>query len=198
MELILASASPRRRELLSRLGVEFRVVPAAVEEQVREGEPPDEAVLRLARLKADRVAASLPVGLVLGADTLVAVDGRILGKPIDLGEMEQHLRLLSGRMHRVLTGLCLIEVPTLRSASAVEVTEVEFDALSEAEIRWYLDSGEGWDKAGSYATQGLASLLIHGIRGCYFNVVGLPLARLCALLAELGWKGDFGRAQPAR
>jgi septum formation protein len=187
MGLILASASPRRRELLAQLGLDFQVVPPEIGEALIPGEEPGAAALRLAREKARSVAARLDRGVVLAADTIVAVDGRILGKPAGIEEMEAHLRLLSGRTHRVLTALVLIEARSGRSREGVEVTEVEFDALGEPEVRWYVRSGEGLDKAGSYGYQGLASVLVKGIRGCYFNVVGLPLARLRRMLAELGF-----------
>jgi nucleoside triphosphate pyrophosphatase len=186
MDLILASSSPRRRELLAQLGVDFQVVPSEVDEALALAEAPGLAALRLARAKAGAVAARLDRGLVLGADTLVAVQGQILGKPSGPAEMREHLRLLAGRTHQVVTGLVLIDAATSRSCEATEVTEVDFDPLGDAEIDWYVRSGEGLDKAGSYGYQGLASVLISGIRGCYFNVVGLPLSRLRRLMAELG------------
>ena len=187
MELYLASASPRRRDLLAQLGVPFHVLPPDVPETLQAGEPPEAAALRLARAKAGAVAAQLASGIVLAADTLVAVDSKVLGKPGRAEDMELHLRLLSGRTHRVVTALALVDVANGRSAHGVEVTEVDFDRLDEDAIRWYVASGEGYDKAGSYGYQGLASVLIRGIRGCYFNVVGLPLRRLKSLLSELGY-----------
>jgi septum formation protein len=186
MDLILASGSPRRRELLEQLGLRFRVVTPAVDETLAADEAPEAAGLRLARAKAEAVAGNLERGLVLAADTLVVVGGRTLGKPADLDEMEAHLRLLSGRTHRVLTALHLLDVRSGTAATAVEATEVEFHELGASELRWYLDSGDGWDKAGSYGYQGMASVLIRRIEGCYFNVVGLPMARLRLLAAELG------------
>ena len=186
MQLILASASPRRRELLAQLGLQFQIAAANVDESVGPNELADEAALRLARAKAEAVATQFRAGLVIAADTLVAVEGRILGKPRDVAESEAHLRQLSGRTHQVVTGVHIFDLDGRRSASGVEVTEVDFDPLSEAEIQWYVRSGEGLDKAGSYGYQGLASALINGIRGCYFNVVGLPLSKLRRLMSELG------------
>lgn len=186
MQLILASASPRRRELLAQLGLQFQIAAANVDESTGPNELADEAAVRLARAKAEAVATQFPDGVVIAADTLVTVEDRILGKPRNAAESEAHLRQLSGRTHQVVTGVYVIDVAAQRSASGVEVTEVDFDLLSEAEIRWYVESREGLDKAGSYGYQGLASALINGIRGCYFNVVGLPLSKLRRLMNELG------------
>ncbi len=171
--LILASESPRRREILERAGLEFDVCVAGVDESAAAGESPDEHVRRLARAKAE--AVSLPQGgIVLGADTVVVVDGKILGKPADPEDAIRMLRLLAGRWHEVVTGVCL------RAGSQVivdaETTRVRFAPLGEDEIRNYAASGEPMDKAGAYAIQGLASKFIDRIEGCYFNVVGLPMA----------------------
>lgn len=171
--LILASASPRRREILERAGIEFDIRAAGVDESAAAGESPREHVCRLARAKAEAVARPGD-GIVLGADTVVVVDEEILGKPANAGDAARMLRLLAGRWHEVITGVCL------RTDSRVivdaETTRVRFALLTEDEIRGYVASGEPMDKAGAYAIQGLASKFIDRIEGCYFNVVGLPMA----------------------
>jgi septum formation protein len=187
--LILASQSPRRAELLRNVGISFEVRPADVDESPWEGEEPFDYVRRLAREKALAVLALAPKSaLVLGADTTVVVDGESLGKPLDAEDARRMLGLLSGRTHQVTTAICLARHD--RNGAAVaevefEVTEVEFSAISTQEIAAYVASGEPMDKAGAYAIQGGASRWIPQIRGCYFNVVGLPVARVCAMLARV-------------
>lgn len=180
--LILASRSPRRQELLARAGFQFIVRPADVDESWREGEDPGAHVQRLARAKAAGVAAA-PDDIVLGADTVVVVDGDILGKPADAEEATRMLHRLAGREHYVLTGVCLKR--GTRELVDCERTLVRFAALSDREIREYVASGEPLDKAGAYAVQGLASKFVERIEGCYFNVVGLPIARVYRLLKSL-------------
>ena len=187
MNLLLASASPRRRALLAELGWTFDVCPADVDETPRGGETPEALVGRLARDKALHVGRRFPDRWVVAADTVVAVGGAILGKPADREEGLAMLRLLQGRAHRVLTGVALAVPGEETPRGAVECTEVRFRPLDEASLRAYAESGEGDDKAGSYAIQGKGALLVEGIAGCYFNVVGLPLTRLSALLGEAGW-----------
>ena len=171
--LVLASSSPRRREILERAGIPFIIRAAAVDETVLPGEPARDYVIRIAREKAAAVSAGAGE-IVLGADTTVVVDGQILAKPIDSADAARMLALLSGRCHQVLTGICL------RSRqSAVEdcaQTSVWFAPLSQEEIDDYAASGEPMDKAGAYGIQGLASKYIERIEGCYFNVMGLPVA----------------------
>ena len=171
--LVLASESPRRQDLLRQAGIPFIVIPAGVEEQPLPGEDARTHVERLARAKAEAVSASAE-DIVLGADTVVVVDGQILGKPAGAADAARMLRLLSGREHQVVTGICLRRGRDL--ITDVETTTVRFLPLSEDEIRDYVASGEPLDKAGAYAIQGLASKFIDRIEGCYFNVVGLPLA----------------------
>jgi septum formation protein len=187
--LMLASQSPRRAELLRNAGIGFEVRPADVDERVRAGESPLAYVQRLAREKALAVLATAPPGaVVLGADTTVVVDGVSLGKPADAEEARQMLQRLSARGHQVMTGVCVAFRDAKGAAVTeveAEVTEVEFGAMSAAEIAAYVASGEPMDKAGAYAIQGLASRWIPRIRGCYFNVVGLPVARVCAMLARV-------------
>lgn len=177
--LVLASSSPRRRQILAAAGIAHTVRPAEVDESVRDGETPESYVERLALAKA-RATAAGPGDLVLGADTVVVIDGRILGKPAGPRDAARMLEALSGREHQVLTGICLLH--GTRVAQAVETTRVRFVPLAPAEIAAYVASGEPMDKAGAYAIQGLASKFIDSIEGCYFNVVGLPVARVYALL----------------
>ncbi len=173
--LILASSSPRRREILSCAGIPHVVRPAEVDESIREAETAGEYVKRLARAKAEAVQSG-PDDVVLGADTVVVVDGAVLGKPEDAAEARRMLRLLAGREHEVLTGICLRRDGRLAEDS--EATRVRFVPLSPAEIEDYVASGEPMDKAGAYAIQGLASKFIDRVEGCYFNVVGLPVAKV--------------------
>jgi septum formation protein len=177
--LILASRSPRRREILAGAGIPHLVRPTEVDETIREGEDAAAYVKRVARAKAEAVVAA-PGDVVLGADTVVVVEDDILGKPVDEGDARRMLRLLAGREHIVMTGICL------RTAAGevehAEATRVRFVPLSEREIDDYVASGEPLDKAGAYAIQGLASRFIDRVEGCYFNVVGLPVAKVYGLL----------------
>jgi nucleoside triphosphate pyrophosphatase len=176
IRLILASNSPRRRELLQNAGFQFDVRPSGIEENRLPNEPPEEFARRLARDKALDVARqSSPGNFVLGADTVVAVNGEILEKPLDAADAARMLRTLSGRTHRVITGVCLVRAPEAVLAWTHETTSVTFRDLSEEEIEGYVESGEPFDKAGGYAIQGLASRFAPRIEGCYFNVVGLPI-----------------------
>lgn len=179
MKLVLASRSPRRAELLSSSGIEFQIRVADVDESVIAGEAPLEYVTRLAREKAAAVPAS-PEEIILGADTTVVVDGQILGKPEDAADAVRMLRALSGREHEVITGVCVRRGNDVRVGAAT--TTVWFSVMSEAEIAWYVASGEPMDKAGAYGIQGLASRFIPRIDGSYANVVGLPVHLVCALL----------------
>ncbi|MDR1514666.1 MAG: Maf family protein [Synergistaceae bacterium] len=179
--LVLASGSPRRREILSSLGLPFSVFTSEVDETPLPGETPRELAVRLARLKA-LYASSKTSGVCLGADTVVDVDGAAFGKPRDRAEALFMLRTLSGRKHAVHTGIALTSGAIVQSG--FETTTVFFGRLSEAEIRDFLESGEGDDKAGAYAIQGRGALLVERIEGCYFNVVGLPVFRLNAMLKE--------------
>jgi septum formation protein len=186
--LVLASASPRRRELLTQAGYRFEVHPAHIPEDPLPGEEPIAYVTRLAREKAEAVFRHLTDAspkpeetlVVLGADTTVALDNTILGKPEDAADAARMLRLLSGRTHRVITGVAVV---TKKGAEvAAEATAVRFLTLSDAEIAGYVAGGEPMDKAGAYAIQGRAARWIPRIEGCYFNVMGLPLALVCSLL----------------
>ena len=192
MRLILASASPRRAELLNAAGIEFDPMPAHVDETVQDGESPERYVRRLADAKACGILARSHGRPVVAADTVVVVDGQILGKPSDAADARRMLRLLSGRRHEVLTAVSVsLGGPddVCPAASAVERTTVEFAPLSDAEIGWYVASGEPMDKAGAYAIQGLASRFVTRIEGSYSNVVGLPVALVYKLL-NLGSVAD--------
>lgn len=185
--IILASASPRRRELLSQAGISFVIRPGNVEEDIArlEGTPVEKAV-QLALMKARDVADRNREGLVLGADTIVVVDGIIFGKPENEADACRMLSELSGREHSVITGLALVDSSSGESRTGYEETRVRFAKLAKSEIDAYIRTGEPFDKAGAYALQGKGALLVEGIEGCYSNVVGLPLMRLRRLLAEFG------------
>jgi septum formation protein len=185
--LILASASPRRSELLTQIGIQFRVHPAHIPEDPFPGEDPSTYVARLARQKAETVYRELSAQSsaslkVLGADTTVTLDNQILGKPNDQADAARMLTLLSGRTHQVLTGVALISANS--SEVAVESTSVTFSPLTPEDIASYVATNEPLDKAGAYAIQGLAARWIPRIEGCYFNVVGLPLALVSKLLSN--------------
>lgn len=187
MRLILASASPRRAELLRAAGYVFDIHAVEIDERPKAGESPVEYVKRLAQEKSARAFQELsegaPPALVLGADTAVVIGSEILGKPRDVEDAARMLRLLSGRTHQVMTGVCLVNAD--RSVSHVEISDVTFTRLTEDQIAWYVSSGEGRDKAGGYAIQGLASRLIPRIEGSYSNIVGLPIASVDDLIHRL-------------
>ncbi len=186
MGIILASQSPRRRELLRQMGLEgFQVCPARGGEEMDLRLPPGALVEALALAKAQEVAAgAAPRDIVIGADTVVTVDGRVLGKPGDEAEAAAMLRALSGRVHQVYTGLAVLRGAEVQVGH--EVTAVRFRALEEREIAAYIATGEPMDKAGAYGIQGRGALLIEGIEGDYCSVVGLPVCRLGRMLAQLG------------
>jgi septum formation protein len=188
MKLILASASPRRAEILRDAGVSFTVVSSAVDETPYPGEAPHAFVQRLADVKADLVAArAVGPAIVIAADTVVVLDGQVLGKPRSTDDARHMLEQLSGRTHSVHTGVSLIRLPDAQRLHFVETTLVHFSQLTTDEISRYLATEEPYDKAGAYAIQGRAGRFIPRIEGCYYNVVGLPLEHLLAALRELGW-----------
>jgi septum formation protein len=195
--LVLASASPRRQELLRHAGIPFTVQPADINEAPLDGESPGECAERLAREKALAVFTSRPQDYVLGADTIVVVDNAILGKPRDADDAVRMLRMLSGRTHTVITGVCLVsavarlatgnqQLATAFERTASETTLVTMCKVSDNEIHDYVAIGEPMDKAGAYAIQGIASRWIPRIEGDYSNVVGLPVALVYAMLREQG------------
>ena len=191
MRLILASSSPRRAEILRDAGLSFSVLSSAVDETPYPQETPQQLVQRLADSKADLVAArALGPAIIIAADTVVILDGQILGKPRSTDDARHMLEQLSGRTHCVLTGVSLVRLPDAERRRFVERTLVQFAPLPRDEITRYLASGEAHGKAGAYAIQGRAGRYVPRIDGCYFNVVGLPLARLMAALHELGWSEE--------
>lgn len=181
--VMLASASPRRAELLACAGITCDVMPADVDERRLAGEPADAYCTRLALAKATAVAGRAKGRVCLGADTIVVVDDDVFGKPLDGGDASRMLRRLSGRRHEVLTAVAVVAGAGV--AATLERTTVEFSALGEEEIAWYVASGEPMDKAGAYAIQGLASRFVTRIEGSYSNVVGLPVAAVYRLLRDV-------------
>lgn len=190
MQLVLASTSPRRRELLERVGLRFAVEPSGIDERATAAPSPSQLVEQLAVQKAASVAerhrATGSNALIIGSDTVVSLDGEVLGKPRDAAEAVQMLRRLSGRWHEVHTGIALVPSWTLKAVSDVCRTRVRFAELSETEIEAYVASGEPMDKAGAYGIQALGALLVAEIEGDYFTVMGLPLRRLYELLQTFG------------
>ena len=182
-ELILASGSPRRKELLETAGLDFKVIVADVDERIPDGATPQEAVKALALQKAQAVAKDYEKSIVIGADTVVVCDGEILGKPKNEDDAFNMLRSLSGRTHSVCTGVALINDTEIRNFC--EVTEVEFYNLSDDEIKAYIKTGEPMDKAGAYGIQGKGCVLVKQIVGDYFNVVGLPVSKVYRELSDL-------------
>ena len=197
--LILASASPRRRELLTQAGYTFSVEAADLDESLREGEAPDAYVLRLAEEKTRAIFARHGAAdgdvMVLGADTCVVCDGEILGKPVDAKDAMRMLRMLSGRTHKVLTGVAA--VTRAGAVSDVETTEVTFSAIPEAQLAAYCTTDEPLDKAGGYGIQGRAARWIPRIDGCYFNVMGLPIARVVRMIEEAAGANPTHRDEAA-
>lgn len=196
MELILASRSPRRAELLRQIGLEFRIVESSIKEEGART-PYDQWVRQLALKKAEAAqkeiaqTPALPGGqVILAADTIVVKDGQLLGKPKDTDDAARMLAFLSGAVHAVMTGVCVLrqQADELRFFQEVEITKVHFRSLTEEEIAAYLASGEPFDKAGAYGIQGLGGLLVERIEGCYYNVVGLPLVKTMQLLRKCGIK----------
>jgi nucleoside triphosphate pyrophosphatase len=191
MKLILASASPRRAEILRAAGLPFTVLSSAVDETPYPNESPQEHVQRLAQAKAELVAArAVGPAIVIAADTVVTLEGKILGKPRSSDDARKMLEQLSGRTHSVLTGVMLIRLPDVERRSFVESTLVHFAQLTQEDVLRYLATDEPYDKADAYAIQGQAGRYIPRIEGCYYNVVGLPLAHVSRALAELGWSED--------
>ena len=186
MEIILASGSPRRQTLLRELGWEIIIKVPCIDENVLPDEGPEEMVCRLAHEKAYSVYNEFPNRWVIGADTVVTVDGEVLGKPSDYEDALCMIKKLQGKMHDVITGVALF-APDGRVLIESEKTYVKFRPLNDSEIASYVNSGESFDKAGSYAIQGKGTLLTESIDGCYFNVVGLPLQRLSRMFEDLGW-----------
>jgi septum formation protein len=183
---ILASTSPRRSELLKQVGFDFDVIPSRIEEDFVKEESPKKHVLRLAEAKALEVGRQYPDRWVIAADTVVYIDHSILGKPKDQEEAMKMLRRLSGKEHRVLTGFSVQHLQKEKGEREAVQTAVRVKKLASAEMEWYVQTGEPFDKAGGYAIQGIGSFMIESIRGSYTNVVGLPLCELIQMLSRLG------------
>ncbi len=192
--LILASHSPRRRELLRQIGIPFSVAPSNVDEGINPGEEAEAYATRVAREKARIAAARMRAGIVIAADTIVVLEDEILGKPADSRDAVRMLEKLSGRVHRVITALVLKDAVTGRELVRSAITRVWFRKLSQDDISSYVASGEPLDKAGAYGIQDRGALLVDRIEGCYFNVVGLPLSVLGTLLRQMGFN-IWGRKQ---
>jgi septum formation protein len=196
LRTILASQSPRRRELLSLIGIAHEVRPADLDESALPGESPIAHAERLARSKADTVAAREPAAVVIGADTIVVLDGDILGKPTDAIDAAKMLRRLSGRTHTVLTAVAV--AARGRVVSGVESVEVTFRPLTDQQITSYIATGEPMDKAGAYGIQGFGAVIVERVHGDYFAVMGLALGRLIGLLEEVDIEYRFGNAPLVR
>lgn len=184
--IVLASASPRRAELLRQIGLCFQVIPSGVSEEFNADLTPPEQVMALAFRKANDVAFAMSEGLIIGADTLVVLDGQVLGKPSGPEEAQKMLSRLSGREHSVFTGISLVNVSKGQTLTDYVETKVRFRRLKQEEINFYIASKEPLDKAGAYGIQGLGAIFVDKIDGCYSNVVGLPLSKLAILLQKMG------------
>ena len=189
--IILASTSPRRHDLLTLIGVSHEVIPSDVDETLRAGETPAAYAERLARAKAGEVAGRRPEAITIGADTIVVIDGQILGKPRDRSDAVRMLRTLSGRSHSVYTAVAVARGAEI--ASVLEVVGVTFRPLDDHDIAAYIDTGEPMDKAGAYGIQGYGATIVERIDGDYFAVMGLALGRTVRLLARVGIAYEFGR-----
>ncbi|MEG0050556.1 MAG: Maf family protein [Terrisporobacter sp.] len=185
MDMILASKSPRRREILENTKVKFSIQDSQIDEVMIENEPPKETVMRLAYEKALKVANDNKDALVIGADTIVVIDDTILGKPKDEAEAYNMIKLLSGKTHNVITGFALINLSLDKKVIDYELSTVTFKELSEESIKDYIKTNESLDKAGAYGIQGYGSLLVKEIQGDYFNIVGLPISKISNALKEI-------------
>jgi septum formation protein len=183
--LILASSSPRRRRILEGLDLAFETETPGVGEDAQEGETPEQHVTRLALAKATSVAEGRERGTVLGADTIVLLDGELLGKPVDADAARSMLRTTRGRWHEVFTGVSLIRCSDGAAVTGCERTRVLMRDLTDEEVDAYVDSGEPLDKAGSYGIQECGAAVVDRVDGCFYNVVGLPVARMCRMLRDL-------------
>ncbi len=193
--LVLASQSPRRAELLRRLGLDFEIVPAEIDESYIDHEMPADHAERLAREKAFVVARTRPGSLVLGSDTIVVLGSDVLGKPRDEADAAAMLMRLSGREHEVFTAVAVVQGD--RVESALERVRVRFRNLDRTESEEYVATGESLDKAGAYGIQGFGSALVEEVHGDYFAVMGLPVVRTLSLIGRFGWRYAFGRLLPA-
>ena len=188
--LVLASASPRRMELLTNLGLEFKVIPSGIQENMDQSLPPEKLVLNLAQAKARHVVAGLSdldgPTIVIAGDTIVFIDGKAMGQPSSAQEAKQMLGYLSGRCHKVYTGLAVISLPAGKMFSDYEVSSVYIRSLNSREIETYVGTGESMDKAGAYALQGIGAALVEKVEGCVTNIIGLPVPLLVQMLRSAG------------
>ena len=202
MKMILASASPRRAEILRNAGIQFEVRATDVDESRLADEAPGDYIRRLALAKALSAAAEYrdtgQEALILSADTVVVVDADVLGKPVSQDDARSMLQRLSGRVHEVHTGLALLRSSGAEQRVVEEITRVHFAPLTDREIEDYIATGEPFDKAGAYGIQGKGGRYVTRIEGCYFNVMGLPLARLWSLLREVGWGNSISAQRSAK
>lgn len=188
--IVLASRSPRRADLMKEIAADFQVVPSSVEEVIRPQCTPEENAIAIAQAKAEEVARGRPGHLVIGADTIVVLDGEIIGKPADKEDARNILRRLSGREHEVITGIAIVDCQRVQAAA---VSKVKIKPLSEDEIAAYVESGEPMDKAGAYAIQGRGARLVESYSGSYSNIVGLPMETLKDLLEKVGYRPENTR-----
>ncbi len=187
-KIVLASESPRRAELLKLAGIPFSVLPSGISEDEKVFDDPVEHVLELSRRKAQNVALKVAGGLILGADTIVVLEGSTIGKPQNRGEAADILSRLSGNEHRVFTGMTLLDTDKNKCVSDVVITSVRMRKMSTDEIRKYIDTREPMDKAGAYGIQGKGSVFIESVCGCYYNVMGLPISKLVLMLRKMGYE----------
>jgi septum formation protein len=186
--VILASASPRRAEILKKIGLAFTIQPSAIDENISAAMPPAEQAIALAQRKARAVAENVVNGVVIGADTIVVLEKKILGKPVSEADAGAMLRSLSGKTHRVFTGFAMIDRPSNHETAGVEMTEVTFRELEEAEIAAYVRSGAAIDKAGAYGIQDMSAVFCERLNGCFYNVVGFPLTKF-----YLAWRAFYAQ-----
>jgi septum formation protein len=193
MKIILASASPRRRQLLEQIGLKFTVLPTGADEPDLPHLHPAGAAVHIAKMKAEHAAKGVQDGIIIAADTIVAIAGRQLGKPRDAQDAAAMLRMLQGKRHAVYTGVCTLKLPEGREVCACERTWVKMAPMDDGQIRAYIATGEPMDKAGAYGIQGYGAVFIEKVEGCFFNVMGLPLRRLYGMLRELDFEatGDW-------
>lgn len=188
-KIILASASPRRKELLNSMGLEFEVIPSQVEENIENEKFSLELIENLATEKAEEVANKITApSIVIGSDTVVVINNKILGKPKDKNDAFNMLKMLSGNTHQVVSGIAVIDTETGKTIKDSVVSEVNFKQLSDEEINAYIKTGEPMDKAGAYAIQGLAGMFVKSINGCYSNIVGISVFKLAEMLKKIGVK----------
>ena len=194
-KFILASQSPRRAQLLRQLGIEFDTIPSNVDESLIPRVKPVAYVKKLASMKAKAVAKKVKEGIIISADTMVVLDGKLIGKPKDMSDASATIRSLSGKVHLVVSGVCIMDKSTGKTKTTATTTRVKFRELSDDLIKWYLGTGEPLGKAGSYGIQGKGAILIEWIKGDYSNVVGLPLVTFAKMLEDMGIKLGNSRFQ---